>query len=451
MTLKEKILEELRKNIPLTEIRKRYSSNKSARYNALAIRIPEQEEQIEKNQYIINKQNEQISKQQEKIKKNQSEIKKGIATKKKLSSDIEKLESQRQTKIKQINEKQKKLDTLDKGIELIEAKGINLELIELLEQAKDRDAEELRTLLQLKNSDIELQKKVELKLEQEEQLTKNISKLEKIEQNNLKKLASQRNELDFIEAEKLVWGKTSEVIKFAFKRGYSKEEIASIFLALEKMEIKDQPISSIKRLIDLFSEAKSFVNLKTQKQFLEKTVEELSKNEKEIRALIEYEIDSLTPLSEKITEEVKKIIKSAGETVNETLLVPINNELKKIQTERDAFANQKSKIIAYYKSELGKLESQKTIVKPLIYLMGFDSDPEAYKKVSDKQVVGILENIQFWFENKYPNSIVQATINLNNNKIEETQFACQKLRVGSALTFVSDYLKKRNIEDKQKN
>jgi chromosome segregation ATPase len=243
-------------------VRKDY---RSASQFALALRIylSELEAETEK---------KRRARDQEESKLNEAivERKQIAAEKREFEKDVVMLREKKECRAIEVQSLRKDADDLKADMDTLRGMGYTEEIIAKIKQAWVKSGAEALSVLEDQRKALEARSAVQHLAQEEKAVMSRVNALCRKERRTAKKLVSEENRLDRVISEVAVAQRAVNVVEAALRRGYSPDDLVSLFVWLEKMEIQKQPQLSLGGLLELFAEAKSLVNVKRAKAVVER-------------------------------------------------------------------------------------------------------------------------------------------------------------------------------------
>jgi hypothetical protein len=256
----------------------------------------------------------------------------------------------------------------------------------------------------------------------EEAVKDRVTSLEQKEKRLIGKLTLEKNALGSVRSQKSAVQKVADLIEVAFRRGYTPEDLISIFVWLERMEIKKQPKQSIQRLIELFAEARELSTLKQNKIAVEAKVMKLRQTRINLEADIEFQKVTAERTLEEIAENNKEALASAAAQFKEEVSQAISEMAEK--------AKAASEVLDRSKNEPARL------------LHEMIQNPEILDAIPPPLMIVLMENLALWCERHFHSADVAVTCDGASNEFRFNDFAAPKFRVSALIKLAAEAIRK---------
>jgi hypothetical protein len=217
----EELLQRLRDNEPLEVVRRECRSDSQF---AKAIRVYNDEMSAKADEirkvYLQEKQ---------KLADAKTENKQSLAEKNILEKDVQSLKTEKSVRLAEVQSTKERAEHLRADAESLEKAGFTPDVIEVVKKSWTKNAAEVLAVLQDVDKAVELRVEVQNLCIKTNELKRSTSLQETKLQKTDKKLASKKNILDVTEAEVLASQNVVSVVKAGMKRGYTPEQMISIF------------------------------------------------------------------------------------------------------------------------------------------------------------------------------------------------------------------------------
>jgi hypothetical protein len=426
----EEILQRLRNNEPLEAVRRDCRSDsqfaKAIReYNdemvSEAEKIRETRLQEEQNLTVAKAENKQM-----------------LAEKKVLEQDVQSRRAENSVVLAEVKSGRETVEEVKVEAEALEKAGFSSDVMGIVKNSWVRNGAEAVALLQDLDKATELRVEVQNLSEKEVELERSTSLQEKKLQNIYRKLASEKNQLDVIKTEVRVLQNVVSVVKAGMRRGYSPEQLVSIFSLLETMEIQKQPIQSIMRLVEAICAAKNLATLKGEEDAVGKRVEQLHIVEAEIETRLELQNSRFLGSLDDHAAKGKEAIAS----VTDQSLRGIRSVASEM-AEKARIANEATTASIL---DIGKMEQQKRALEPQFALLGLSPQTGLAEKIPPDLVVLLLENVKHWLDQKFPNMNGSAGYDCLANKFVSNPWA-NPIPIVAYLEFTIDCIKEGRTKE----
>jgi myosin heavy subunit len=439
LTLKGEISERLRNNEPLQEIRGRFRS-KSQFYEALTEYLTELTDKVETARTDLQQTQTELQETSAKRERLEKE-------KRELRNEVETLGAEKETLTADVESLRQEHDELQDDVTEIRSRGFTPEVVTVLKTALDKDGAEIADLLEVHEKSCELRKEVALLEQRRTGLTSEVRFLDEKRQKMRKKLASEENRLDRLEAQLAAFQDVVEILNQAIMDGYKPEQLKALLFWLRKLETDSEPGLSISHFLECLAEAKKLLVLKREAQIVEKRLGELTKAEVEVKAKV------------KIVQDV--VLKGIGEakTSGEQAIVSVGvqarDEVIRLASEFEAeiktIANAASTTVASSIGETAKLQEQKakleSLIQPAQILIGITDSSYDLKAVEPSLVATLLERFVLYCERRYPNAVINAMYNSVTQEFVVNPPLPTLIRISDLLKLAAEGIRKRMIQE----
>ena len=433
MLIWEQILEELKQGVPLEEIRKKYRSQ-SQIIKAFRAYVEILSQEISKLLVDVSGFNEELYRLKQICKQFQNE-------KKELSKEVQNLKEKREKLQQAIEVLIEKVDDLQNNINEFERKGFTSKVVSILQNTWVESGDEALEVLKDRSKAERLKSKLQQLKENISNAKDTLGSLEKKIKEKSVELKSLINEVDQAKAEKILYLSVFNVIDSALKRGYTPSQLERLLVGLEKAEIKDKPGLSIERLLEIFFEAKNFVNLKKQNEVVESKVEALLLDERKVQSRIEFKKVIVERFYEELMEKGKETFESTGKSVEEIWLSMITGlEERIIAAEKAAFESGLKK---------GRAEELEQILDSVMVLIGLKPSEDIKKDVSPQLILSLLQGIFVWTNQKYPSERAKVYFNTLTGEYQPAKFPVKAPRIDETVLMLLEQIKQ--LEKNKKN
>ena len=442
LTYKAEIMEMLRNNVPVKEIREKFRS-RSMLYECLTDYLLELADKVEETRNATRQ--EQTKLQETKTKREQLTSETGS-----LQNHVKSLNSKKESLTDAVASLHKVREALQKNVKKFRERGFTPEVLNKLREAKDIDGPELHDLLQRREKRAELKEEVASLEKKESGLISKIDTLTEKIPSIEREIASKENKLDSLEAQEAVFQDVVEVLKAAIKDGYSPQQFRTLLFWLRKLEIRGNPALSVSRLLEVVAEAKNLLTLKQEVRIVERRLDELQNSEAAARAKLESAQNLVLVCIEKAIEkgeeaiagmglhakaEVSRVgsqsvdaIKAVGSAVNEAMCHDVDE-------------------LARLRQEIGRLESW---IEPARILSGMIQSPEILNTVPPALAIALLQNLAVWCD-RFPDSYIAAVYDSAANEFRPNEFVAPRFRISAlvrlAVEGITRLISKRLGED----
>jgi myosin heavy subunit len=432
LTYKAEIREMLRNNVPVKEIREKFRS-RSMLYECLTDYLLELADKVEETRNASRQ--EQTKLQETRTKREQL-----TSETESLQNDVKSLNSKKESLTGEVESLHKVHETLKKNVRKFRERGFTPEIMNELREARDIDGPELHDLLQRRESRNTLRMEVDTLQEKEANLTKKIKVLTEETHRLDKKLVSEENKLDLLEAQEAVFQDVANILKTAIKDGYSPQQLKALLLMLRKLEIQGTPALSISHLLQCLAEAKSLLNLKHEAGLAKKRLDEFLTAESEAKARVEIVQNTVLLGIERWREQGEEAIAGVeAQATNEVKRVA-SQSTDAIETLSDAFSEAMNRAVSELgrvKEETGRLEH---LVEPARLLTGIIQYPKCLKPVSPLLVEILLRNLALWCQQRIPKCDVGAIYNTVANEFQLNNAAVPRYRISALVRLAAEVI-----------
>jgi hypothetical protein len=430
LTYKAEIMEMLRNNVPVKEIREKFRS-RSILYECLTDYLLELADKVEETRNASRQ--EQTKLQETKTKREQL-----TSETESLQNDVKSLNSKKESLTDEVASLHKVHGALQKNVRKFRERGFTPEVLNKLREAKDIDGPELRDLLQCREKRDKLSMQVDTLEEKEANLTRKIEILTEKIRHLDKKLASEENKLDLLEAQEAVFQEIANILKTAIRDGYNPEQLKALLLLLRKLEIQGNPALSISHLLQCLAEAKGLLHLKHEVGLAKKRLDQFLTAESEAKARVEIVQNTILLGIERSRKQGEEAIASVeAQATNEVKRVA-SQSAAAIKTLSDAFSeaiNRAVNELARVQEETGRLEH---LAEPARLLTGIIQYPKCLKPVSPLLVEILLRNLAMWCEQEIPNCDVGAIYDVVANEFQLNNAAFPRFRISALVRLASE-------------
>jgi hypothetical protein len=304
----------------------------------------------------------------------------------------------------EVQDLRKEANDLKVAVANLERAGFTKKVMTELKHSWVKNEDEALSVLHDKKKALEAQSTVQQLAKEEASVKSRVNSLERKEHKVAKKLASEENRLDRIRSETLAAQKAISVVEAALRRGYTPNDLISVFVWLERMEIQKQPICSIERLLEFFAEAKNLSNLKHEKLAVENEVEELREVASKLKADTEIQKVMTIRSFQEQTEKSSEAIASVATKFREEAMRIISE-----MANRSRAANE---VVASSMQERAKIEEQIRRLQPALALFRISPPSDLLKTISPKTGILLLENARSRVQKRFPNAKTMAIYDL---------------------------------------
>jgi len=392
MTIKDEILEELRKGAPLAEINRKFRSQ-SRKYEAIREYLEEAEKIVEEMQKVnadLLERKIELERSNRETTEISGEIQKSIQVKEKLIEGI----ARKTGDLMRVNTKIKKL----------QERGFTPEILSKIAAIENRSGPDLLSEIETVEKYRQIEREVS-NLEQSKTVLEGTVQNLRVKKEKLeKRLRSERNQLDELRLKTGAFRKAVTIVCSLFRVGYCTDDIKQLSHGLNMLGIKDDPRLSIKRLMEGLLKYKNLVALQGEIRASEEELEKLKNAISNARSELKVEkqltkafkevknagVEAITAVAEvakmKITDTAgtseKHIVASAGE---------FNTYIQRTMEEvRTGLAE-----LSDLQEKKGRL---KEILHPAQVLLGILKSPEYLRQLPPAVVFQVLDRLHLWCE-----------------------------------------------------
>ncbi len=412
MTIKDEILMELRKRMPLAEIKRKYRSQ-SQLYEAIREFLQEADK-------IAEEALERLGRVEKGLSEAETELKRLNCEREKVSGELHELVQTREKLIGDVRRRTEELQRLNADITELQAKGFTSEIVKKIMAIDSRSGSELLSQMET----VEEYRKME---EEFSGLKKNKATLEgrirtleskkgKIEE----RVISERNRLDELKLRTTTFREAVGVVCSLFRDGYSTSDIKSLKDGLNALGIKGDPLLTITRLVTGLKKYKTLVALENK----------VSETTKELGMLRKATVEAKSDL--KVAKQLIKTfkeVKNAGvnaiagtaEQAERTITGTATMAEKQVTASLEKFDAHILLTMGGVRGELGEygeLQQQtgrlKEIVELAFVFLGILQEPDYLKKVPLGLIVQIFERLHLWSRMILPNAKIRPSQNIQN-------------------------------------
>lgn len=320
-----------------------------------------------------------------------------------LEENLRKLREERDDLRVEVQSAREEVDALNADIEGLEKTGYTGAVLATLKNSWVKNGDEALEVLCCFEKAVKVRETVQRLSEEEAELKRSVKGFETRKQNIAEKVNSEKNRLDMLKAKVSALQESVSVVEAILGRGYTQEQLISVFDFLRMVEIQKEPGLSIRRLVECFGAAEDLSSLKSEILMKEKKLEELRLIELEVEERIgSLKFDYLGILEEQVEKE-KEVIASVADKAKDEISRGVQLMAEKVTQVNEDFA--------LYTFEKGKFEQLKESLEPVLALLGMSSSFNLLKAVSPSTVVALLENVGTWLEQRFPGSSAKAVYN----------------------------------------
>jgi len=396
MTIKDEILEKLRKGAPITEIRREYRSI-GLLYEAIREYLPEAEKIVEEIQTKLGKLETDLA-------GTEAELERVSREEEKISGEVQEL-AQTKEKLKEtVARKTAKLDSLNAGIEELQVKGFTAEIMSEITAIESRSGPDLLSEIET----VEKHKQIKRAISKLEQLktalegdVRNLSrKKEKLE----KRLRSERNRLDQLKIETATFREAVATVGSFYTDGYSTEDLKSLKHGLGTLGIKGDPLLSITRVVTGLSKYKNLVALEDKVRARRKELETLKRAITDAKSELKVKGQLIKAFGQVKDAGVKAIV-GAAEHAKAEIADTAGMSEKHTMALLSKFDVHVRSTLDGLKTELGEwgeLKEQegqlREILRPAQVLLGILKSPEYLRQLPLTFVFQLFDRLRLYLE-----------------------------------------------------
>lgn len=442
MTVKAKILKELRKWTPLAEIDEKFRSQ-SRKYEAFGIFLPEATENLEKMR-------KKFEKLKANVKATKAELQGLEREKQECSLEVEDLVETREQLREQVACVTAELDQRNVAIEKLQARGFTPGIIDKIMVVESRSGPELLHQIktveqhtQIKRKISHLKKSKNALEEKVQNLRANIEELEK-------KLRSEQNQLDELRLSTATFGEAVNLVCSLLKNGYSPADIESFKHGLKMLGIKGDPSTSLTRLVKGLLKYKTLIALNDKTRALKKELKMLKTAISEANSKLKVAKQIITTFEEvraaglkaisETSEQAKTKMKDNAEASEKHMTASANGFDAHIQ-------NTMEKVRAEL-GEWGELKEKEGRLKETLFpgavLLGILKEPEYLNQIPTPLMLRLFESLQLWANQNLKDVTVQPSQRISKKDFNLHSFVPYKISV--LIDFICEELREIVIQ-----
>jgi len=392
MTIKDEILEELRKGTPLSEISRKFRSQ-SRKYEAIREYLEEAEKIVEEMQKIktdLLERKVELERSNHEKAEISREIQISIQAKEKLDEEV----------IRKTGE----LKRLKTDIRELQERGVTPEILSKIMAIEIRSGpgllRQIKTVERLKQTKRQVSNLKKSKVSLEETIRNLGAKKEELE----KKLRSERNQLDQLKIETATFREAVATVGSFYTDGYSTEDLKSLKHGLGTLGIKGDPLLSITRVVTGLSKYKNLVALENKIRTRQKELETLKRAITDEKSLLKVKGQLIKAFGQVKDTGVKAILRAAEHAKAEIADTAGMSE-KHTMALLSKFDVHVRSTLDGLKTELGEwgeLKEQegqlREILRPAQVLLGILKSPEYLRQLPLTFVFQLFDRLRLYLE-----------------------------------------------------
>lgn len=444
MTIKDKILEELRKGRPLGEIRREFPSV-SKTYEALRQYLDEADKIVEEKQKIL----EDLKNAQMEEEKKLSQLKE---EKVKISQETEELAQLKEKLTEEVTRRTEELHRLNDDIDELSKRGYSPEILRKIRTIEARAGPQLLSQLETVEKFNKTRKEFSRLKRINRTLEKEIRAFQMEKTEIEKAVISESNRLDELKTQTAVFEEAVEAVLGLLDEGYSVSDIMSLRRGLTHLQIRGDPKLSIRRLVEGLRKLKRLHVLE----------EKVTKTEKKLAAL-KRELAETKQETEVVRETAIKTI----EDERDAALMSIDDagarakaKLEEAAAKFEATLRRGGDYIRgiaeSVKEGLGEWSNvQQKIgkLKDSIFLgeamLGIMTSTQYLKEIPPSIIASLLDRLLRWSELNYPELTIKPSQNIHRKEFKLNPFSSYKLT--ALIAFSAEGLRETILQENQKS
>ncbi|MGD8545230.1 MAG: hypothetical protein PVH12_03540, partial [Candidatus Bathyarchaeota archaeon] len=382
MTIKEEILDKLRKGVPFSEIKRNFRSQ-SKLYEALRLYLLETDS-------IIAKRYDELHETERKLTELRTQHDEEIKQKREISREVEKLQERKEKLVKTNDQRRLELDLITNDLQKLMKNGIDTTLLSDIIKINERSKGHILARLSSADEYYKI-KKTTAKLKKEKtMLEKSIQALNKGKKTIQEEISSETNSLDEIRARTTLYKQALGVVLDFLGSGYSVDDFRSLRHAVEVLGVTRDPVMTFNRLLQGLSRQKELFSLNLEVGKARKKLERLKKAVIMAQSELDTQKRIIDVLEEIRTETCDKITEVSGKAQTEIQVISKEFE-KNLQKQIEGAFEDWNKA----NRELVKLEQT---LRPFLPLLNPHAPVELLKTVNSGTITYLLRRVQLWLE-----------------------------------------------------
>jgi hypothetical protein len=426
MTIKDEILEELRKRTPLEDIRRKYRSQ-SQFYEALRKFLVEVDKVTEEKQNKL----EAIG---ARLLEAESECERIDSVNRELSKQTEELDRTKQKLTKEVAQKIEELDNLCAEIKGLQRKGFTAEIVRKIKVIEDRSGSDLLSQVKTVEKYNYVKREVSSLTEQKDGLDREIQALERKQRKMDERVVSQKNKFDALKLQTLTFKRAVEVATSFLKDGYTPENLESLKYGVELLKIREDPTLSIERLVSGLSKHKGLFMLdkklrerRGELALLEKAVGDA---EAKLEVIRELTLGTIEETRDAALEAIKKT-SNQNDASSKSMMEKLESQVTEYLSRIDGHVEQTMGTLRASLDVWSELQKQKGKLEDEInyglILLGVLQSPEYLKKIPASLAAQLLDRLRLWTEMNLPNVKITPSKNVSNKELSLSPWQNYKL------------------------
>lgn len=447
MTIKEEILEELRRGKPLAEIKEKFRS-KSQLYEA----IRQFTEEADK---IVGEKQETLSQVQKDLLETKADLERKNLEKEEAGREIGRFDRTIKKKNMEVAAKVEELDSLRAAITELRAKGFTPEILKKIKSIESRSGPELWTQIRTVEVFLQIEKSISSLKRKKDSLIEEVHELETKKRKIEKKLASKRNQLDELKMRGATHREGIAIVCSLFRNGYSTKDIRSLKHGIEMLGINGDPKLSIDRLVRGLAKYRDLLTL--QDRIAERKKEYAKLGEALVDARTELRVaKQLTKAFEEVknagVEAIANTAKQSRKTI-ESEATEFETYMKRLRGEFDAHIKETMERVARDLGEWGEVQQQKGKHEEILnlgyILHGVLNSPEYLMQVPLHFIVRLYDKLYLWSEINLQKVRISPSQNISSKDYRLS--AWQSYEITVLIELVNEGLKKILVENRKRD